>query len=96
MIGLWRHECQRTFVDKLINNQDKKVFEDILDRVSKEKFRELYHFEEAEVLTQFQFADFMREDVLNEDGEILEEAPFVYEACSGNDHVKNIVNVKLD
>lgn len=81
MIGLWRHECQRTFVDKLINNQDKKTFEDILDRVSKEKFRELYHFDEAEVLTQFQFADFMRDDVVNEDGEVIEEAPFVYEAC---------------
>ena len=38
MIGLWRHECQRTFVDKLISYQDKKTFEDILDRVTKEKY----------------------------------------------------------
>lgn len=32
----------------------------------------------------------MREDVVNEDGELLELAPFVYEACPNNEHVKNI------
>ena len=96
MIGLWRHECQRTFVDKLINNADKKTFEDILDKVTREKFKELYHFEESEVLTQMQFADFMREDIVNEDGEIIEEAPFVYEACPSNEHIKNITVKKLE
>ena len=38
----------------------------------------------------------MREDVLNEEGEIIEEAPFVYEACSSNEFVKGIANAKLD
>ena len=90
MIGLWRHECQRTFVDKLISGSDKKTFEDILDRVTKDKLREAYHFEESEVLTQFQFADFMEEDILNEDGELLEEAPFIYKCCASNEFVKNI------
>ena len=96
MIGLWRHECQRTFVDKLISSQDKKTFEDILDRVTKDKLREAYHFEESEVLTQFQFADFMEEDVVNEDGELLEEAPFIYKCCQSNEFVKNIAIAKLD
>ena len=53
MIGLWRHESQRTFVDKLISYQDKKTFEDILDRVTKEKFKDLFGFEDSELLTQF-------------------------------------------
>ncbi len=96
MIGLWRHECQRTFVDKLLSDADKKTFQDILDKVTREKFKELYHFEESEVLTEFQFADFMREDVVNEDGELIEEAPFVYEACPSNDFIKNITMQKLD
>jgi len=26
LIALWRHECERTFVDKLISNSDKKTF----------------------------------------------------------------------
>jgi hypothetical protein len=53
MIGLWRHESQRTFVDKLISYPDKKTFEDILDRVTKEKFKDLFGFEDSELLTQF-------------------------------------------
>jgi len=38
LIGLWRHECQRTFVDKLSNLEDKKIYCDILDNVTKTKF----------------------------------------------------------
>ena len=51
LIGLWRHECQRTFVDKLINNPDKKTFEDLLDKVTKEKFKDAFGFEDSELLT---------------------------------------------
>ena len=40
LIGLWRHECERTFVDKLINYGDKKVFIDLLNRVTREKFKD--------------------------------------------------------
>ena len=40
LIALWRHECDRTFVDKLISNADKKTFSDMLDRTTKEKFKE--------------------------------------------------------
>lgn len=40
MVGLWRHECKRTFFDKLTNMADKKTFEGILDKVTKERFRD--------------------------------------------------------
>ena len=46
LIGLWRHECERVFEDKLINNNDKKVFHDMLDRVTKEKFRDSLGFDD--------------------------------------------------
>lgn len=46
LIALWRHECDRTFVDKLINNNDKKIFSDMLDRVTKEKFRDSLGFDD--------------------------------------------------
>lgn len=58
MIGLWRHECERVFEDKLINYKDKKVFHDILDRVTKEKFRDSLGFEDEELMTDMYFADF--------------------------------------
>lgn len=96
LIGMWRHECQRTFVDKLMSNPDKKIFEDLLDKVSREKFKDNFGFEDEELLTQYQFADFMREDVFNDDGELEEEAPFVYEACPNNDYIKKIVVAKLE
>ena len=40
LIGLWRHECERVFEDKLISNNDKKIFHDLLDKTTKEKFRD--------------------------------------------------------
>ena len=96
LIGLWRHECQRTFVDKLINMPDKKTFEDILDRVTKEKFKDTFGFEDSELLTQYMFADFMRDDEYNDDGELVAEAPFVYEACPSLEYIKKITNDKLE
>jgi dynein heavy chain len=96
LIGLWRHECQRTFVDKLINNPDKKTFEDLLDKVTKEKFKDSFGFEDSELLTQYQFADFMRGDILNDDGDLIEEAPYVYEACPSVDGIKKIAVEKLE
>ena len=38
VIGLWRHEAKRVFEDKLTNDEDKKLFKEILERVTKDKF----------------------------------------------------------
>lgn len=46
LIALWRHESERTFVDKLMFNSDKKIFQEILDRVTKEKFRDQFGFDD--------------------------------------------------
>jgi len=37
----------------------------------------------------------MREDEVNEDGELISEAPFVYEACPSNEYIKKISMDKL-
>lgn len=58
LIGLWRHESERVFEDKLINYADKKVFHDIMDRVTKEKFRDSLGFEDEQLMTTMLFADF--------------------------------------
>ncbi len=95
LIGLWRHECERVFEDKLINNNDKKVFHDILDRVTKEKYRDL-QFDDDQLLTSMYFADFQREDKFNEYGELEEEAPFVYEACPDIETIRKRINKKME
>jgi len=95
LIALWRHECQRTFVDKLTTNADKKIFQDMLDRVTKEKFRDSLGFEDEQLMTDNLFADFQRDDVIDEYGDIVEAAPFVYEACEGIDQIRAKCNAKL-
>jgi len=96
MIGLWRHECDRTFVDKLTTNADKKTFTDMLDRVTKDKFRDSLGFDDEQLMTNMYFADFQREDVIDEYGELEEEAPYVYEACPDIEAIRDIVMKKLD
>lgn len=95
MISLWRHECQRTFVDKLINHNDKKIFNDMLDRVTKEKFRDTLGFEDEQLMTDNLFCDFQREDIIDEYGDITEVAPFVYEAVPDKENIRLKCNQKL-
>jgi dynein heavy chain len=38
LIALWKHECERVFVDKLINNKDKNTVCDYINEISFESF----------------------------------------------------------
>lgn len=68
----------------------------MLDRVTKEKFRDSLGFDDEQLMTSYLFADFQRDDVLDEYGELVEEAPFVYEACESIEAIKHRCNQKLD
>jgi dynein heavy chain len=46
-------------------------------------------------MTDYLFADFQREDIYNEYGELEEVAPFVYEACPDIESIRKRVNNKL-
>jgi len=96
LVGLWRHECERVFEDKLINYADKKVFHDILDRVTKEKFRDSLGFDDDQLMTNMLFADFQREDIFDEYGDLVSQAPFVYEATPDIESIRKIINKKMD
>lgn len=41
------------------------------------------------------FADFQRKDVLDEYGELVETAPYVYEACPSLESIRKVCNEKL-
>lgn len=96
LIGLWRHECDRVFTDKLISKADKKIFADLLDRITKEKFRDSLGLDDEQLMTDMYFCDFMREDTIDEYGDITELAPKVYEACPDIESIKTICNKKLE
>jgi dynein heavy chain len=83
-------------MDKLTNNADKKVFVDILNRTTKEKFRESLGFDDDQLITNMLFADFQRADVFDEYGELVSIAPFVYEAFASLEDCRKLVNSKLD
>ena len=38
MVGLWRHECERVFCDKLVNNKDKDTVLNAIHDISIESF----------------------------------------------------------
>mmetsp|Transcript_44445 Transcript_44445/g.32531 ORF Transcript_44445/g.32531 Transcript_44445/m.32531 type:complete len:170 (-) Transcript_44445:605-1114(-) len=95
LLALWRHECERVFEDKLINYNDKKRFHDMMDRVTKDKFRDVLGVDDDQLMTSQLFADFQREDEYNEYGELVTEAPFVYEACRDIEAIRKTANDKL-
>jgi dynein heavy chain len=47
-------------------------------------------------MTSYLFADFQREDEFDEYGELVAEAPFVYEAAPDIEAIKKICNKKLE
>jgi len=100
MIGLWRHECKRTFYDKLVNNQDKKIFEGILDKSTRDKFNSMAfpdpNWEEDMLMTDYLFANFQRDETLNQETGEEEPAPFVYEACPDVEFIRKRAYAKLE
>ena len=38
LIGLWKHECDRVFCDKLATDKDKKTYEEFIQNIGREKF----------------------------------------------------------
>jgi dynein heavy chain len=96
LIGLWRHESERVFNDKLINMTDKKMFMEYLDRITKDVFRDKLNLDDEQLLTNYLFADYMQEDVLDDYGDVAEAAQFVYEACPDTETIRNITNKRLE
>jgi len=100
MIGLWRHECKRTFYDKLVNNVDKKVFEGILDKATRDRFKDIQfkdpNWEEDMLMTDYLFANFQRDETINQETGEEEAAPFVYEACPDIESIRKRAYAKLE
>jgi len=67
----------------------------MLDKTTKDKFREPLGFEDEQLLTQYLFADFMRDDIYDDNEELVEEAPYVYEACPSTEYIKKRANERL-
>jgi dynein heavy chain len=83
-VGLWRHECERVFCDKLINSKDKDTVLNYIHDISLDSFEGL----QADINEKFArdkiflFCDFLIPDVKDEDGVIIQAALREYEAVN--------------
>lgn len=93
LIGLWKHECERVFEDKLTTRENKDDFKVFLRDTTEQFFGAEVEDQLGEGLL---FADFQRKDKLNDDGEIEEEAPKVYEAIKSIPVIKKRIEKLLD
>ena len=75
MITLWKHECERVFSDKLVNDKDKKTAFDLINNTCKEAFNSLSSEIEEKILSkQIYFCDFMNQPVnLSEDDDNFDD-----------------------
>jgi len=98
LVGLWRHECERVFADKMITQKDKDTIQRYIDEKSSEHFSHLEaQIQDAFAPTKtFLFVDFLREDVKDEEGTILEAAPKVYEAIGSMEKLRQRCYQLLD
>jgi len=90
LLGLWKHECERVFVDKLINQKDKNQVNGYIQDITLESFPQL----EAEITEKLSsdrplyFCNYLRRDVMNEEGMVEVEAERLYEATNDIEFVR--------
>ena len=77
LLGLWRHECERVFCDKLTNQKDKNWYIEFMKRHLESHFPAIADaiMEDDELF----FVDFLKDDVYDEDGILSLVAPKIYE-----------------
>ncbi len=98
LIRLHRHECERVFCDKLTNNKDKDWYLECYSEVIQKHFGDgsadgegactLWQPETGACEDNY-FVDFFREDVFDEDGELVEAAPKIYEFGGTLDQIRD-------
>ena len=76
LLNLWKHECERVFCDKLVDNADKFWFQNTFNAVTAQSFGPVAA---ENCVGDVYFVDFLRDDTFDEDGVMLTEAPKVYE-----------------
>eukprot|EP00814_Leptocylindrus_danicus_P009510 CAMPEP_0116004988 /NCGR_PEP_ID=MMETSP0321-20121206/911_1 /TAXON_ID=163516 /ORGANISM="Leptocylindrus danicus var. danicus, Strain B650" /LENGTH=4605 /DNA_ID=CAMNT_0003473357 /DNA_START=128 /DNA_END=13942 /DNA_ORIENTATION=- len=87
IVGLWKHECDRVFSDKLTNNKDKENYEKFITAIGQDVFgQNLY---DAACGSTKYMVSFLRDDVYDEDEVLIEEAPKVYEDGGSLDMIRD-------
>lgn len=89
----WKHECSRVFSDKLTNLKDKAMYDKFMDQELLDSFGNDLS---EECKAPFYMVNFLRPDVFDEEGVLLEEAPKTYEPGGGLEDIRPIVQTFLE
>jgi dynein heavy chain len=93
LLRIWKHECARVFSDKLTNLKDKAVYNQYMENQINESFG-------ADMTKQtheaFYMVNFLRPDVLDEEGVLVEEAPKTYEPGGTLEDIRPLVMAFLN
>ena len=93
LLRIWKHECSRVFSDKLTNLKDKAVYDKFMDAQLLESFGP----ELAELCKPPMYmVNFLRPDVFDEEGVMIEEAPKIYEPGGSLEDIRPIVQTFLE
>ena len=93
LLRIWKHECGRVFSDKLTNLKDKAVFAGYMENQLIETFGD----DMAEMTKEpFYMVNFLRPDVYDEEGVLVEDAPKMYEPGGNLEEVRPVVLTFLE
>ena len=87
LIGLWKHESDRVFCDKLVNIKDKDEYEKIIGEVGTKIFGKEFYSKACN--KPIYMVSFLRDDKVDEDGMVVEAAPKLYEDGGGLENILN-------
>ena len=93
LVALWRHECERVFVDKLTSYDDKDWTDSLIQKIIGDTFGEKIT---KEVEERVYFVDFLRPPVIDDQtGDVLEANPSFYESSVDLQMVKDLADRKM-
>jgi dynein heavy chain len=96
LVSLWRHECQRVFVDKLTNLKDKNQVEGYIEEIMTHHFNlesEVNNFVKGKNIL---FLDFMALDIRDEEGTISEYGAREYEGMARIDEIRKRCAIAIE
>lgn len=98
MVALWRHECERVFLDKLIEMKEKEKVQKYINETAIDFFRDSLKTEDIARLEEknYYFCTFVKPIELDENDEIIEiDNEKKYEACANTDKLRAQAEIYL-
>jgi dynein heavy chain len=95
LIRLLRHECERVLCDKLTNNKDKDLYKKMFKEVIVQQYSPEHFEAETGNIKDNYFVDFFREDKFDEDDNLIEAAPKVYEFGGSLENIRSRVEIYM-